>query len=39
MDTYWLEGIRESIEERSDDDDKAIHESGNKPSQKEDVKN
>lgn len=39
MDTYWLEGIRESIEEKSEEDDKNTHESENKPSQKEDVKN
>ena len=38
MDTYWLEGIRESIEEKPEDEDKNVFESGNKFPKPEDSK-
>ena len=38
MDTYWLEGIRESIEEKPEDDEKNVFESGIKFSKTEDSK-
>ena len=36
MDTYWLEGIRESIEEKPEDDEKNTFEKESKLSKKED---
>ena len=40
MDTYWLEGIRESIEEKPEEDEKIISEyiTSSKPSKTEDSK-